>query len=296
MASEISEKTMKLARDWSVDDRIHIITDRNHELIGNADIITNLGFVRPIDANFLKRLKKTAVIPLMWETWEFRDEDIDLEECRRLQIPVLGTNEHYPKLRTFEYMGHLALKLIYHLDVEIFLTKIMILGSGEFAEQIVSTLASVGAESVLIRTDIKGQLASSTTREYFRDADAIVIAEPSDRRAIIGPEGEISFEEIVKINPSLAVVHICGVIDQEELKISKLRYLPSRLARPGHMSVTTDHLGPKPLVNLHTAGLKVGEAMARARFKGLNGLEAELAVMNETPLAQGFQGHHDHFF
>jgi hypothetical protein len=61
------------------------------------------------------------------------------------------------------------------------------------------------------------------------------------------------------------------------------------------MSVATDYIGPTPLIKLHTAGLKVGESLARARLKGLNGLEAELAVLRANSLAQGFPGYHDRF-
>jgi hypothetical protein len=59
------------------------------------------------------------------------------------------------------------------------------------------------------------------------------------------------------------------------------------------MSVATDYLGPKPLIGLHTAGLKVGETLARARIQGLSALQAEYATLRRLPIAQGFPGYHD---
>lgn len=59
------------------------------------------------------------------------------------------------------------------------------------------------------------------------------------------------------------------------------------------MSVGTDYLGPKPLIDLHTAGLKVGERLAYARARGLPAREGEFTVLRETPLAQGFSGYHN---
>ena len=44
-----------------VDDKIHVIDDRNDSRIGSADIITNLGFVRPIDSNLLEQVKQNQV-------------------------------------------------------------------------------------------------------------------------------------------------------------------------------------------------------------------------------------------
>ena len=39
------------------------------------------------------------------------------------------------------------------------------------------------------------------------------------------------------------------------------------------MSVTTDYVGPKPVIDLHTAGLKVGEMMVRQRQTGVSFIE-----------------------
>jgi hypothetical protein len=54
------------------------------------------------------------------------------------------------------------------------------------------------------------------------------------------------------------------------------------------MSVTTGYAGPRPLIDLNTGGLKVGESMARARLRGLERADAEAAALRETPLAQAF--------
>ena len=98
---------MAMASRWKIFDRLVLLGSRNDERIGSADIVTNLGFVRPINGEFLRRLKPTAVIPLMFETWEYRHADLDLSECRRLGIAVLGTNEHHPDLKILENIGKL---------------------------------------------------------------------------------------------------------------------------------------------------------------------------------------------
>ena len=291
-ASDIRENTMKLARDWNVDDRIHIIYDRNHELIGSADIITNLGFVRPIDSNFLKRLKKTAVIPLMWETWEFRDEDIDLKECRRLQIPVLGTNEQHPALRIFDYIGYIALKLLLEAEIEILNTKVAILGKGEFAHQVHNTLKTARADVHLIFQENCKNFNIEKTKKILSQIDALIVVEHHEKKELIGAKGLLTPKEISELNKYITVIHICGNVDQNTLIKNGIRCWPRRFAGAGHMSVTTDYIGPKPLIRLHAAGLTVGAFLAHAQRGSPSAFDSEMQVLANVQLAQGFKGYH----
>jgi hypothetical protein len=64
-AEEIVRDTAELAAIWGIS--YTPLAGREDERIGEADIVTNLGFVRPLDAPFLRRLKPTVVIPLVHE-------------------------------------------------------------------------------------------------------------------------------------------------------------------------------------------------------------------------------------
>ncbi len=48
---------------------------------------------------------------------------------------------------------------------------------------------------------------------------------------------------------------------------------------PGYMTVTTDHVGPRPVVDLHAAGLKVGEMAVRCRRAGLDAAAVARSVV-----------------
>jgi hypothetical protein len=54
------------------------------------------------------------------------------------------------------------------------------------------------------------------------------------------------------------------------------------------MSVATDYVGPRPLIDLHTAGLAVGTALTRARRRGLSRSEAEAEVLERVSFSQAF--------
>jgi hypothetical protein len=257
------------ARAFGVEDRITPLT-RDDERVADADVITNLGFVRPIDAPFIARLKKTAAVPLMWETWEFRESDLDLRACRARGIPVLGTDEHHPRLRTFDYLGEVAAKLLLELGIEIERCSVIVLGDGEFGDIVERALAALGATVRRVKPN--------EVLEAVRDADTLVVAEHENRETLVDA-GALS-----EANPSLAVAHICGGVERN----AKLCCAPDVFAAPGSMSVTTDYIGPKPLIDLHTAGLRVGELLTRARQRGLDARAAELAVLDTCPFAQDF--------
>ena len=78
---KVIESTFIFADFLGVSKKIDLSTELDPEIISKADIVTNLGFLRPINKEFISYLKPTAVIPLMFETWEFRKEDLDLKEC-----------------------------------------------------------------------------------------------------------------------------------------------------------------------------------------------------------------------
>ena len=55
-------------------------------------------------------MKPTAVVPLMYESWELRHTDVDVAACRRRGLRVAGTNERHPEVAIFEYLGLVVLK------------------------------------------------------------------------------------------------------------------------------------------------------------------------------------------
>ena len=155
----------------------------------------------------------------MWETWEYRKEDLDLSLCHERGIPVLGTNEHHPALDTFGYLGEIAIKLLHELDVEVFKSRITILGGGEFAVRVAETLNAAGAETDMLTfaTFASGELVLAA-------ADALVVVEHHDRRELIGERGPITAPWLKEINPGLVIAHICGGVSQRELELAELRF------------------------------------------------------------------------
>lgn len=285
-AGEAVARTRALAEAFGRNDSITVLSSRDDPRIGEADIVMNLGFVRPLEAAFLRRIKRTAVIPLMFETWEWRPEDVDLSACRELGIPVAGTNEHHSVLQTIEYVGTLAVKLLLELQVEITRSRILVMGEGRFAGVVGKRLRGLGADVLALGE--KDPSASDDIRKALKSLDAMVVAAHESSVPIIAEGGLISAERMRAINPSVVVSHISGRVDQGTLDAAGVRYNPPHLAAPRRMSVATDYLGPRPLIELHAAGLRVGQELLRAVDDGFRGIQAVGVAAARNPLVQSF--------
>ena len=142
---EIAVRTMGLARLAGVHERIRIVTEKDAADVAQADVVTNSGHVRPIDAEMVGWMKRSAVIPLMYEAWEFRAQDVDLEACSRHGIRVAGTNERHPAVDVFSYLGIMANKLLLDAGIAVYGCKVMLCCDNPFASYIHQGLIQAGA-------------------------------------------------------------------------------------------------------------------------------------------------------
>jgi hypothetical protein len=283
---EVAAMTLELAARLHVPPRIEIVMERDDARISQADVITNLGFVRPLDEPLLQRLDARAAVTLMCEPWELRAADVDVDACRRRGIPVLGTDESDPRLQTFRYLPLMAVKLLFDLGVEVLAAHVVVVSGGKFAAALVDGLRAMGARVALFAPPL-----TSTDADFeaaIGDADALIVADYPGAGPILGPAAAYTAAEIRDRNPGLGLVHLCGDVNADDVAAAGLRTAPRRIAPAGTMSVTAGYLGVRPVIDLHCAGLKVGEALARARRGGLEGHDAEAHVLRTLPVARGF--------
>lgn len=277
-AKEIRDFTLQLAEACGADTSIEIIYEKKREYIGAADIITNLGFVRPIDAGFLEYVRQDAVVPYMCEAWEVRDGDVDLSVCRKRGIPVMATDESNPLVNVFSFSGSLCIKMLHLLEIEVFESKLAIISNDKFGSTISATLQKMGA-CVQLFSNIQDE----ECKKFIQDSDALIIADYKADRTIIGRNGDITAAELARIAPAISIVQFCGGIEVEGLNRFGFRYVPQWEVPRNRMGLTLADLGPKPVINLHASGLKVGEVMWRAKLMGLDKHELEQYVLSHAP-------------
>jgi threonine dehydrogenase-like Zn-dependent dehydrogenase len=185
------------------------------------------------------------------------------------------------------YIGACAAKALFAAGIEVFGSRIIVLGSGPFGRSCIAMLDAMGADVSHVAVNAPGGFADQLA-EASRGADAIVIAEHHDPRPLIGGAGGLPPERLVHGTEAPSIVHICGTMDASRFEALGLNVYPSRPAPAGSMSLTTDFVGPKPLIDLHTAGLVVGASLTRRRIAGNTAEQAEQRTLHETPFAQAF--------
>jgi hypothetical protein len=250
-ADEIEKATLGLAHLAGVGDRIEFIYEKSPAILGGIDIVTNSGQVRPIDKTTVSYLKPSCVVPMMYEAWEYRPADIDLDACRSRGIRVAGTNEQHPAVGVFPFLGLLAVRELHDAGIAVHGSHIVSLCDNVFAPFIRNSLQSCGAKVSEARRLTQQILAP--------DCDAIVVAmKPGGDPVLTAADADL----ICKQAPGTVVVQYWDV-DRKALAHARIPVWPPQEPAAGHMAVLLSAIGPEPIVRLQAGGLKVGEVLAR---------------------------------
>lgn len=251
-AEQIRELTLGLARLADVEGRIELVDGKDPAIVGAADVVTNSGQVRPIDAETVSQMKPSAVVPLMYESWEYRRADVDLDACRSRGIAVAGTNERHPAVDVFSFLGQMAVLQLHEAGIPVRGSQILVLCDNDFAPFIVRDLESCAA-----RVTVAPSLSSDVVPA---DCDAVLLAvQPGDSPAVGAREADL----IARSAPGAVVVQYWGDTDRAALAAAGVPTWPPAAPGPGHMGVLPSAVGPEPIVRLQGGGLKVGQVLAR---------------------------------
>jgi hypothetical protein len=264
MAEDVARLTSILAEYCHVAGTIEVVFDKTPDIIRQVDLVTNLGFVRPIDASFVSAMKEDAAIAFMREVWEQRPGEVDFEACRLHGIPVMGTDENHSRYRIFSFAGPLCLKMLFELEIEVYKNRLVIASGDRFGPAILRALESLGADAYLVEN-----LSSPPNRAVLQGADAVIVADFASDDIFIGRGGHISAEELYAYSPGLSVLQFAGRVRVDELAALGIPFYPKDSVNSHQMAETFAYLGPRPVIELHAAGLKVGEVMCRLRGAGM---------------------------
>jgi hypothetical protein len=251
-AEDIQKVTIKLARLAGVSDRVKLVYNKSPECVGTADIVTNSGQVRPIDAKMIAQMKPSSVVPLMYESWEYRPSDVDLAACRARNIAVAGTNEQHSYVDVFSFLGPMAVKHLYDAGIEVRGSRIVLLCDNLFGPFILRDLNNGGAEVASAR-----RLTADVLSPY---CDAVLLAmHPRDGHILTAFDAGLLRDNA----PGAVVVQYWGDADRDALAAAGVSAWPEEAPSAGHMGVLPSILGPQPVIRLQAGGLKVGQILAR---------------------------------
>jgi hypothetical protein len=253
-SAEVRAETMRLARMAGVADRVEIVTGKRPDLVAGADLVTNSGHLRPIDAETVSWMKATAVVSLMYEAWELaaRPADVDVAALARREIAVAGTNERHPAVDVFSYLGIMAAKLLLDAGVAVHRARVAVLCDNQFGPFIAEGLGGCGADVSSIPS--LDDLAAGDR------PDAVLVAVRPGPRPVLDA-GAAS--RLASTWPGTVVAQFWGDLDRDALSAAGVPYWPVDAPPPGHMGILPSGVGPEPVVRLQAGGLKVGEVLLR---------------------------------
>jgi hypothetical protein len=261
--AQAQTETLGLAADCGVESQIEVVDRLPDKTIGAADVITNCGHLRPLDAAFIGRMKPGAVMPLMYEAWEFRPGDVDLEACRRRGVAVVGTNERHPALRVFDYLGLLALYGLLQCRVPVAFSKILVISDNPFCPFVVNKLVACQAEVEVLGPTHSIRVPGVEYRPPDSPGmyDAVVVADTPQAEPILGHAGKAKYA-VDQIGVFRAVVQIWGDVDRDGME--EVAFCPLSAPPAGHMGVLLSTLGTEPIVRLQAGGLKAAQVVLDA--------------------------------
>ena len=261
---DIIKQCLEVAKYLGLEDRLEFSANsKDFEHVKQADIITNSGFIRPINQALLEYAKPNIAVPLMFEAWEIRNQDLDIEACTRNKVRVAGTWENHPKINVFNYVKELTLKLLFEAGYEISGNKFIIWSSDHFGEKAEEVLKYNNSEEVIVTTDYNVLLS------HIKNVDAVLLFDYHETRDYFGPNGLFNLNELKQINNHFGIVHLYGSVDVNYLREKNIQVYPDKNGKALNMTFTLAHVGLLPVIRLLTAGFKVGQESLQNKISNL---------------------------
>jgi hypothetical protein len=268
---DAESQTAYLAALAGVQDRVQMLATRLQAPLATVDVITDLPGVRPIDESILRTACETAAVTLMRGVVHWRAGDVDVATCRRLSVAVAGVDED--AVDVYRYLPMEAVWGLLQLGVEVVGATILVAGDGPACGKVARGLSQAGARVLVAAPEGAGRISLYGGEKA---GDGLVLCPAQPDRRTIGAGAWMDAAELAATAPHLGVVSLAGELDRRGLSSTGLR------SWPGADDPASGDLLPQPLIELHTAGLRVGEVLARARRRGSSPLAAEQLAAAEA--------------
>jgi hypothetical protein len=243
------------------------------DVIASADVITNSGHLRPLDESLLRHARSSVVLPLMYEAWEWREGDLDLDYARSRGMTVGATNERHPAVDVFGYLGDMALTQLFDAGACPYRNRLVLLTNNDFGPYIARTLGKVCAGLAVVAPDSQreayagldgvdwvGGFPELRLPDTYRSAEAVVFTAYPFDDVWVSDGGPVEASQLAAQLDHPLLLRYAGDVDLEALAAHGVRYHPEHVS-PGHMGVLPSAVGLDPVLRLQAGGLKTAEAM-----------------------------------
>jgi hypothetical protein len=162
----------------------------------------------------------------MYEAWEFRPGDVDLQACRDRGIRVGATNERHPDVDVFSYLALMAVKLLLDADVAVYRSSILVLCDNPWSGFLVRGLRRAGASVVVAES-----IATAPSHERY---DAILVAMKPRHVPVLNADDA---RVVAHQWPGAVVAQFWGDIDRLALEDVNVAVLPEKAPDWGHRGI-----------------------------------------------------------
>ena len=231
------------------------VNNRPLEQVPKVDIIMNSGLVRPLDKELLVRAKEgNSTIALLYDAWEIRDGDIDIDLCKKLGVKIAGVNENDASLGIFDLCGQLGVKMALNAGYEVVSNRVLVWSEDQFGDVIAAALNRFGAAEVIQTTD------KAVVSECMEVLDFIFLCEYGSQKKFTGEKGIIEDLAGNSSERFPGIIHLYGEMDYTWCCERGLNVFPKKDGRANKMSETLDYLGPYACMGLLVAGIRAAVA------------------------------------
>lgn len=255
---EIARAIAERVQAWGISESCISVVDSREKIPQGIDLFLNLGFLRPLDDCVLSKASPQAVVSYMCEAWEFRPGDIDFQYCKDRSIRVAGVNEDYAGFGVFSSCGQLALKLLFEAGVEVAGCKIGVLSNDPFGDVIERAILANSGSVLRLRNPAALSLRDAAS------LDALLVASYSGESNVLG-DLVFPLSSLGELNPAMKFIQFSGSIDVDSIRGAGFQVYPDEKVWPYRMSRTLSYLGVRPVLALHSLGMKVGELTYRSK-------------------------------
>lgn len=270
----ISDNITKEAEEFGFGN-IKCVDNLTDELLFGVNIVVKGGETDNLDRTFLNKLNNKCVITLFPENVDFGDtEGIDMSPNVKETPYVVGIDPEDQNLNLYGYYSHLILKRCYEAGLDVYKSKLLLIGHGNLLDMSLQLLKAAGA--VVYSCNVKKSSDSSHLLKYMPELDGIIAMDyPSTSQQLIGSKGVISISDIVDLCPNIKLIHFSGKLEESSLTFGKLRCYPAKITQ-NSINLNIRELGEKGLVETATACLKVADNFIKS---GINALQLNDSIV-----------------
>lgn len=228
--------------------RLTVVRDKAQVPWAAVDIVTNSGHLRPLSADLIGALPADAVIALMFEAWELRDGDIDVQAAVRCDVPIIGVDEHHPACGAFEFVGALAVSEAMRRSWSIADAHVAVISDNAFAPPVLRALNAAGAHA--------SHIDPHSPQNAEGDFDLAVVATTPPAVANAAGDGAVdpsALAQVIERTGAYGCVQLWGDIAREQAPA--VQFSPERAPAAGHQGVAMNAAGHEATVRLQVGGL-----------------------------------------